>query len=57
MNNKVISTQIRLPEDIHSYIKQESAKLGITQNSFLVMLLAQGRKLWEADVTHLLEVK
>lgn len=57
MNNKVIATQIRLPEDIHSYIKQESSNLGVSQNNFLVTLLALGRKLWEADVTHLLEVK
>lgn len=51
MNGKVISTQIRLPEGIHGYIKEESARLGIAQNAFLVILLEQGKKLWEADVT------
>lgn len=51
MKNESISTQIRLPAGIHEYIKQEAARIGISQNAFLVVLLEQGRKLWEADVT------
>ena len=31
--------------------------MGISQNAFLVILLEQGRRLWDADVTHLREVK
>ena len=54
---ETISTQIRLPADIHNYIKQEADRMGIAQNAFLIILLEQGRKLWDADVTHLLEVK
>lgn len=54
---ETISTQIRLPADIHQYIKQEADRMGIAQNAFLIVLLKQGKKLWEADVTHLLEVK
>ena len=46
MKNEVISTQIRLPTGIHQYIKQESERIGIAQNAFLVILLEQGRKLW-----------
>lgn len=58
MNDKnVISTQIRLPVGIHGYIKQEADRMGIAQNAFLVILLEQGKKLWEADVTHIREVK
>lgn len=58
MNDKnIVSTQIRLPEGIHKYIKQEADRMGIAQNAFLVILLEQGKKLWEADVTHLLEMK
>ncbi len=57
MKDKIISTQIRLPVGIHEYIKQEADKMGIAQNAFLVILLEQGKKLWEANVTHLLEVK
>ncbi len=57
MKDKIISTQIRLPAGIHEYIKQEADKMGIAQNAFLVILLEQGKKLWEANVTHLLEVK
>ncbi len=55
--NETISTQIRLPVEIHKYIKQEADRMGIAQNTFLIVLLEQGRKLWEADVTHLREVK
>ncbi len=57
MKNESISTQIRLPAEIHEYIKQESARMGIAQNAFLVILLEQGKKLWEARVNLHLEVK
>lgn len=55
--NDIISTQIRLPAEIHEYIKQEADRMGIAQNAFLIILLEQGKKLWEADVTYLREVK
>ena len=48
--NNIISTQIRLPTEIHDYIKQEANRMGIAQNTFLIILLEQGRKLWESDV-------
>ena len=54
---EIISTQIRLPAGIHKYIKQEADRMGIAQNTFLIILLEQGKKLWEADVTHLREVR
>ena len=53
---EIISTQIRLPAGIHEYIKQEADRMGIAQNAFLVVLLKQGKKLWEANVTHVREV-
>lgn len=56
-DKKIISTQVRLPAGIHEYIEQEADRLGIAKNAFLIILLEQGRKLWEADVTHLREVK
>ena len=49
--NHIVSTQIRLPAEIHNYIKQEAERMGVAQNTFLIVLLEQGRKLWEADVT------
>lgn len=55
MENKVIATQIRLPAEIHGYIQREAARLGIAQNAFLVILLDQGRKVWEAKVNLLLK--
>ena len=57
MEGKVIATQIRLPAEIHGYIQHEAARLGIAQNAFLVILLDQGRKVWEAKVNLQLEGK
>jgi len=54
---EIVSTQIRLPTGMHEYIKREAERMGIAQNTFLIILLEQGRKLWEADITHLREVK
>ena len=50
-SSKVVATQIRLPANIHEYIRQEAERLGIAQNAFLVVLLEQGKKLWESSVT------
>ena len=55
--NNIISTQIRLPAEVHEYIKQEADRMGIAQNAFLIILLEQGKKLWEANITYLREVK
>lgn len=57
MKEDFVSTQVRLPAGIHSYIKQEASKMGIAQNAFLIILLEQGKKLWEAQVNLHLEVK
>lgn len=57
MKEDFVSTQVRLPAGIHSYIKQEATKMGIAQNAFLIVLLEQGKKLWEAQVNLRLEVK
>lgn len=54
MGEKTISTQIRLPVKMHQYIQQEAQKIGIAQNSFLIVLLEQGKKLWEADVNQII---
>lgn len=56
-NKEVTSTQIRLPAEMHQYIRQEADRMGIAQNVFLIILLYQGKKLWETDAIHLLEVK
>ena len=57
MKNETVSTQIRLPAGIHEYIKEESVRMGIAQNAFLVILLEQGKKLWESKVNLRLEEK
>lgn len=53
----IVSTQIRIPAEMNNYMQQESDRIGIAKNAFLLILLEQGRKLWEADVTHLFQVK
>lgn len=50
-NREVISTQMRIPAEMHRYIKQESERMGIAQNAFFLVLLEQGKKLWESRIT------
>lgn len=57
MKEDFISTQVRLPAGIHSYIKQEATRMGIAQNAFLIILLEQGKKLWEVQPNLRLEAK
>ena len=57
MKNESVSTQVRLSSDMHMYIMKEAARMGIAQNAFFVVLLEQGRKLWEAQVNLRLEAK
>ncbi len=56
MNKDVISTQIRLPASLHEYAKEEALKMGIPLNSFLVVLMTQGKKLWEANIETTVQV-
>lgn len=53
----IVSTQIRLPTEMHEYIRAEANRMGIAQNSFLIMLLYQRKKLWETDIAILREAK
>jgi len=57
MKNDYVSTQVRLPVGMHEYIKQEATRMGIAQNAFLVILLEQGKKLWNAQVNLHLEAQ
>ena len=41
---EAVSTQIRLPADMHQYIKQEADRIGKAQNAYLIILLEQGNK-------------
>ena len=56
-SKEIISTLIRLPAEIHEYIKQEADRMGIARNAFLITLLYQGKKLWEAVATHQTEAR
>ena len=55
MDGKIISSQVRLPSDLHGFIQAEAARLGIAQNAFLIVLLEQGRWVWEAKLNLRLE--
>lgn len=47
---KSISSQVRIPENLHEYITKKADKLGISKNAFLVILLDRGKKYWEAEI-------
>jgi hypothetical protein len=56
MVSETVSTQIRLPADLHQYIQQEAARLGIAQNAFMIVLMEQGKRVWIAEpILHLKE--
>lgn len=56
-NKNVVSTQIRISSEMHEYIKREADRMEIAQNAFLIILLEQGKRLWEAEVTNRREVQ
>ena len=56
MEKSIVSMQIRLPANLHEYAKEEAAKMGIPLNSFLIVLVTQGKKLWEAKIETTVQV-
>lgn len=44
----MVASQVRFSEEMMEYIRKESGRLGIPQNSFILVLLEQGRKVWES---------
>lgn len=46
-----VSTQIRLPANLHAWMKQEAEKIGVPLNSFLIILLDRGKRVWEQNVS------
>ena len=51
MKKDNVSVQVRLPAQIHDYIKSESKRMGLSLNSVIVRTLDDGRKLQEAKIT------
>lgn len=45
------STQIRLPSELFEYIRQESDRIGISQNSYMLILMEDGRRLRNAQIS------
>lgn len=57
MANESVYTQIRLPAGMNDYIQREADRMGIAKIAFLILLLEQGRMLWEAKANLRVEVK
>lgn len=48
--DNTVATQVRLPAELHEWIKQEAKRLGVAQNALLLILLDKGRKVWAWDI-------
>lgn len=51
MKNNITATQIRLPEETYKYILQEAERVGISANAMMLVLMEQGRKVWNGTIT------
>lgn len=49
-SKNIKSTQIRLPTILASYIESEAERTGISQNSIMLLLMDEGKRLREACV-------
>ena len=47
-----VATQTRIPKEMHEYMEQESKRMHMSTNAVLVMLLENGKTLWEATKTN-----
>lgn len=50
-DTETVTTQVRIPKELYSYIENESNRLGIAKNSILISLLDKGIKKEKAEVT------
>lgn len=48
---KAVATQLRLPDELHRYVRLEATRLGISQNSFILVLMEDGRRFREAQIS------
>ena len=46
----MVQSQVRFPDEIMEYIRTESSRMGIPQNSFILVLLEHGKKVWDGKV-------
>lgn len=51
MDYDTIATQIRIPAELFDYIRNESRRVGVSQNAVMLFLMDMGRKLVEAPIT------
>lgn len=50
MKSNFESTQIRLPPSLFDYIRKESARIGISQNSYMLILMEDGIRMRNAQI-------
>ena len=48
---ETVNTQIRLPEELHKFLKEEAARLKIPMNALMIMLMHYGMKAHISEVT------
>ena len=49
MKNEIITTQVRLPKNIHKQLKQEAEELGVSFNAHLLEVAWLGMKVRNSD--------
>ena len=45
-----IATQIRLAPDVYDYLRTESARIGVSLNALMNMLIDDGRRIKNAEI-------
>ena len=53
----IVSTQLRLGEDLYEYVTSESSRLGISMNAVLITMLDECRRYRAAKITVQLEAE
>lgn len=51
-NEGYVVSQIRIPEDLSKYMSDEAKRMGITKNTFMIVLLQQGKAGWDQALKH-----
>jgi len=50
-----VQTTLRLTPELAKYVRAKASEIGIPTNSFLMVLIDRGLKLYESDVIQLVE--
>ena len=50
MKNDIVTTQVRLPKNIHKQLKQEAEELGVSLNAHLIEVAWLGMKVRNSEI-------